>query len=743
MAGVREDALLHARHEHDGELQALGRVHRHHRHGAGGAGKRIQVTSQGEPLHEGGQLLGRHDHVRVDRLGGHRGGRLLAGGGVEHAGLAQLGQALQGLGHVVVGLVKLLGHAEELSDVLHAAVGLHGVLGLEGGDEPRVVHDGLDDARELAVLGARTFDHARELGKRAADLGREQARLGHAGLAGRQEGHAVHEGVALDLGHARGADAAPGRVHHAQGAHVVGRVHHELEVGRDVANLGAVEEARAAHDLVGHAGAQQHVFEDAALRVCAVEDGHVVVARALGVDLLDLGSDPAALVALVAGLVGVHQLTVAARGEQALLLAAAVVGHHGVGGVEDVAEGAVVLLELHHLGVGVVLLEVQDVLDVGATPGVDGLVVVAHDHEVAAGGGQHVRDLVLDVVGVLVLVHADLHEAVLVLLEHIGVVPQQAVRVDEQVIEVHGVGTLETNLQLAVDAGSSRERRRVGQALELVGQHEGVLGAGDLGADAVERELLGLNLEVAHDLLHKALGVVVIIDGEVGAKSQLVGVLAQDAHAHGVEGAHPHATGAAGEQGVQALAHLGGGLVGEGDGEHLPGAHALVGDHVGDAVGEHARLARAGAGEHEQGSARALGRLTLGGVEATEVDGDRRRRPTRTRGRRGGGRRSRDRRCRGGASLRPGGGGSHGRRCGGSSSGNDRHLVEGEELPGLPGGRGGGLAGRRCGRRLTLREEAGQLEVCGGSLVWHLRHARLSQNSTPPISRRPFLATTV
>lgn len=47
-----------------------------------------------------------------------------------------------------------------------------------------------------------------------------------------------------------------------------------------------------------------------------------------------------------------------------------------------------VLLQLHHVGAGVVLLEVQDVLDVGATPGIDGLIVVPHDHDALVPGGN-------------------------------------------------------------------------------------------------------------------------------------------------------------------------------------------------------------------------------------------------------------------------------------------------------------------------------------------------------------------
>lgn len=74
----------------------------------------------------------------------------------------------------------------------------HGVLGLEGGDEPGVVDDGLHDARELAALGARALDDARELADGVAGLGREQALLGHARWHAARKGMQWRERVASE-----------------------------------------------------------------------------------------------------------------------------------------------------------------------------------------------------------------------------------------------------------------------------------------------------------------------------------------------------------------------------------------------------------------------------------------------------------------------------------------------------------------------------------------------------------------
>ena len=95
-------------------------------------------------------------------------------------------------------------------------------------------------------------------------------------------------------------------------------------------------------------------------------------------------------------------------------------GDDRVGGVEDRLGRAVVLLEADDLGVGVVALELEDVADVGAAPGVDRLVVVADHGEVAVLAGEQVGEAVLGVVRVLVLVDQDVAEGALVVAQALG-----------------------------------------------------------------------------------------------------------------------------------------------------------------------------------------------------------------------------------------------------------------------------------------------------------------------------------
>ena len=133
----------------------------------------------------------------------------------------------------------------------------------------------------------------------------------------------------------------------------------------------------------------------------------------------DARRDDARLVVLVLGLDHADRLARAELAPEALLDASRVVLDHRVGGVEDALRGAVVLLQAHDARVREVALEVEDVADVGAAPGVDGLVDVADDEDVAVRVGEQAHDAVLRVVRVLVLVDEQVVERALPALAHV------------------------------------------------------------------------------------------------------------------------------------------------------------------------------------------------------------------------------------------------------------------------------------------------------------------------------------
>ena len=170
------------------------------------------------------------------------------------------------------------------------------------------------------------------------------------------------------------------------------RVLQERQVRERVLDLGAVVEAHAADDLVAQLALAQHVLDRPRLRVGAVEDGDLAERHPLVGQPLDLPHDEPRLGTLVVELADLDRIALAEVGPQVFAEPAAVVADDGVGGIENRLRRAVVLLEPDDLRVFEVVLELEDVSDVGASEAVDRVV----RHEPA--GDEVVRPFDVDVV---------------------------------------------------------------------------------------------------------------------------------------------------------------------------------------------------------------------------------------------------------------------------------------------------------------------------------------------------------
>jgi len=141
-----------------------------------------------------------------------------------------------------------------------------------------------------------------------------------------------------------------------------------------------------------------------------------------------------------------------------------------------------------------------------------------------------------------------------------------------------------------------------------------------MGGELAGRPALLVDVLGLKDLLQETDLVVGVEDGEVALQTDQLGVAAQDLDPDRVEGAEPgHPLDRFADQRADALAHLAGGLVGEGDGEDLAGPRLAGGKNVGDACGQHPRLAGPRPGEHQHRSVQGLDRLALLRVESGKV----------------------------------------------------------------------------------------------------------------------------
>ncbi len=221
---------------------------------------------------------------------------------------------------------------------------------------------------------------------------------------------------------------------------------------------------------------------------------------------------------------------------------------------------------------------------------------------------------VLHGVGVLELVHQDMPEAPLVVLQQAWVIAPQIQGAQQQFGEVDQPGAGAGGLVGSVDAQLGGEEQVAGR-LDMLRAQAFVLLPVDEPLRLAGRPALLVQAQLADHPLDQALLVVAVEDLEVFRQLGFLPVRAQQAMGQAVEGADPHALRALAEHLLDALAHLGRGLVGESDRQHAVRRGVFHRHQPGDAVHQHAGFAGASAGEHQLTPQRGCYSLALGVVE--------------------------------------------------------------------------------------------------------------------------------
>ena len=191
----------------------------------------------------------------------------------------------------------------------------------------------------------------------------------------------------------------------------------------------------------------------------------------------------------------------------------------------------------------------------------------------------------------------------------------------QQIAEVDGVEGLQPRLIHGVELAALA----IGEGACLASGHAGgvkapVLPVVDLMGERPCGPALVVHILRLQNLFQQADLIVGVQNGEGGLQAHEFSVATQDLGADGVEGAEPgHALAPRPHERADALLHLAGGLVGEGDRQQLLRPRPARRDDMGDAGGQHTRLARARTRQHQHRAIHGLHRLTLFRVEPFEI----------------------------------------------------------------------------------------------------------------------------
>ena len=528
-------------------------------------------------------------------------------------------------------VLELAHRAHQLFEILKAPLGFRALVVLPHLGVARFVEHDLGKLRvrntgHHLAPAAKAFE---QVAQRGAGLGRQFISQGD-GLGGAIERDALGARNAMQALHRGIADAAFRCVDDAfEGEIIVGRGD-DFEIGQRIADLGALIKARAADHTIGHTQGDEAVFEGPHLERGAHQDRHVIELFLASLQVLDVIADDAGF--LIAIPVRAHDdgVAIITVGTQGFPQSALVFSDEARGGAQDLRRRAVVAFEPDDLGAGKVFLEAQDVIDLGAAPAIDRLIVVTHHADVLVALRQQAQPEILRDVGVLIFVHQHVLETALILFQHIGMGLKDAQRLKQQIAEIAGVHHFQALLISGIELAALAVKFLGFASRHLVGSQATVFPAIDEVGELAGRPALLVDVMGLHQLFHQPDLVIGIENRKAGTKPRQLDMIAQDLDADGMESAEPgHALDDATDQRADPVLHLARRLVGEGDGQQLPRPGLAGGQNMRQPGRQHAGLAGAGTGQHQQ---RTIGRLhcqALLGVQALEIGGLRLRHGTR------------------------------------------------------------------------------------------------------------------
>ena len=198
----------------------------------------------------------------------------------------------------------------------------------------------------------------------------------------------------------------------------------------------------------------ERLFNDAALGIGPEQNGEILPGPAfLPADVFNVRNDEFRLFRVSGHGNEPDGFSSAFVGAQRLVPPAQVVADQGIGRVQDGGGATVIFFQFDDGGIWEKTFEFQDIADLGASPAVDGLVVVSHYADIVFRTYQMAQQAHLEAVGILEFIHGDIAEALLPRLPDVPVLLQQFVRQNQQVVKVHGILRLKFPLVGGGDVG--------------------------------------------------------------------------------------------------------------------------------------------------------------------------------------------------------------------------------------------------------------------------------------------------
>ena len=208
---------------------------------------------------------------------------------------------------------------------------------------------------------------------------------------------------------------------------------------------------------------------------------------------------------------------------------------------------AVILFELEDSEIGIFLLQIENIADIGPPERIDALGIVSHDTEPVMRFHQLIDDKMLGKIGILILIDQNIPELILIKLQHIGVVSEKDIGIKQQIIEIHRPSTgTTTPINLIYVAYQRTLRSHIGFDQGCICRisrrgNKCIFGIGNNRLHGSRLIDLIIERHLFDDGLDKTTRIGLVVNREITRKAYSFGIGPQYTGKYRVESTHPQA----------------------------------------------------------------------------------------------------------------------------------------------------------------------------------------------------------
>ncbi len=216
-------------------------------------------------------------------------------------------------------------------------------------------------------------------------------------------------------------------------------VDYKPQVAKNIFDFLSLIKRQPPHNAVFDVHAAQRFFYGTRLAVSAIKNGDIGVQNMVVHFLFkNRRRHQLALLVVRIGFYQLYEVAVIVRCPHIFWQLCPVVLNHSIGGIHDHLGGAVVLFQLDNSQFGKVFFEIQNILDISPAKRIDTLGIVAYHANILVNIRELTGNEVLRNIGVLKLIYQHVAKAMLVLIQHVGVIAKQDIGVEQEIVKIHG-----------------------------------------------------------------------------------------------------------------------------------------------------------------------------------------------------------------------------------------------------------------------------------------------------------------